>query len=100
MSVAVAGSLDPGNKIAVFGSTDFSSNRFLMFSGNKDFVLNTINWISGDENLITIRPKVAEQGKFVLTDTQLKLFFGTTVIFIPLVIIALGVTIWWKRKNM
>ncbi|NIT14288.1 MAG: hypothetical protein GTN99_08645 [Candidatus Dadabacteria bacterium] len=100
VSVAVAGSLDPGNKIAVFGSTDFSSNRFLMFSGNKDFVLNTINWISGDENLITIRPKVAEQGKFVLTDTQLKLFFGTTVIFIPLVIIALGVTIWWKRKNM
>jgi ABC-type uncharacterized transport system involved in gliding motility auxiliary subunit len=100
VSVAVVGELEKGNKIAVFGSVDFTSNRFLLFSGNKDFVLNTINWISGDENLITIRPKVAEQGKFVLTDTQLKLFFAVTVILVPLIIIIAGVAIWWKRKNM
>ncbi len=100
ISVAVVGQLEQGNKIAVFGSADFSSNRFLLFSGNKDFILNTINWISGDENLITIRPKVAEMGKFVLTNTQLKLFLAVTVIFVPLMIIFVGVVIWWKRKNM
>ncbi len=100
ISVAVVGQIEQGNKIAVFGSADFSSNRFLLFSGNKDFILNTINWISGDENLITIRPKVAEMGKFVLTDTQLKLFLAVTVIFVPLMIIFVGAVIWWKRKNM
>lgn len=100
VSVAVVGELDTGGKIAVFGSTEFSANRFLMFSGNKDFVLNSINWISGDENLITIRPKIAEQGKLVLTDTEIKLFFVVTVVIIPLLILASGIVIWWKRKNM
>lgn len=100
VSIAVVGKLYKGNNIAVFGSVDFSSNRYLLFSGNKDFILNTINWISGDENLIVIRPKIAERGKFVLTNTQLKLFFAATVLLIPLIIIIAGVTIWWKRKNM
>jgi len=39
-------------------------------------------------------------GKFVLTDTQLKLFLAVTVIFVPLMIIFAGAVIWWKRKNM
>ncbi|NIP39313.1 MAG: hypothetical protein GWO07_11905, partial [Candidatus Dadabacteria bacterium] len=100
VSVAVVGQLEQGGKIAVFGSVEFSANRFLLFSGNKDYVLNVINWISGDENLITIRPKVAEQGKIVLTDSQLKFFFAVTVILIPLIILTAGIFIWWKRKNM
>lgn len=100
VSVAVVGQLSEGGKIAVFGSAEFSSNRFLLFSGNKDYVLNVVNWISGDENLITIRPKVAEQGKIVLTSSQLKFFFAITVILIPLIILASGIYVWWKRKNM
>ena len=100
LSIAAVGSLENGNKLAVFGSVEFASNRFLDFSGNKDLILNTVNWISGDENLISIRPKVAEQGKFILTSNQLTLFFVSTVVVIPLIIISIGITVWWKRKNM
>ena len=75
LSVAAVGTLEGGGRTAVFGSVDFVSNRFLEFSGNKDLILNTVNWISGDEDLISIRPKVAEQGKFVLTSGQYQAFF-------------------------
>ena len=100
VSVAAVATLENGNNVAVFGSVDFVSNRFLEFSGNKDLILNTVNWISGDENLISIRPKVAEQGKFVLTSGQFQFFFVSTIIVVPLIIIGLGIYVWYKRKNM
>lgn len=100
LSIAAVGTLDGGGKTAVFGSVDFVSNRFLEFSGNKDLILNTINWVSGDEDLISIRPKVAEQGKFVLTSGQYRAFFISTVVIIPLILIGLGIYVWFKRKNM
>jgi len=100
LSVAAVGTLEGGGKTAVFGSVDFVSNRFLDFSGNKDLILNAVNWISGDEDLISIRPKVAEQGKFVLTSGQYQAFFVSTVVIIPLILIGLGIYVWYKRKNM
>jgi gliding motility-associatede transport system auxiliary component len=87
-------------RIAVFGSVDFVSNIFFDFSGNRDLFLNTVNWVSGDENLISIRPKSAEQGKLTITNKQTNIIFFFTVILIPAVVLFSGVAIWWKRRKM
>lgn len=88
------------SRIAVFGSVDFISNRFFDFSGNRDFFLNTINWVAGDEHLISIRPRVAEEGKLTLTVNRMRLIFSLTVIVLPAIILISGVTVWWRRRNM
>jgi len=87
-------------RIAVFGSVDFVSNVFLEFSGNRDFFLNTLNWVSGDENLISIRPKALHTGNLTITTKQVDLIFVFTVVMIPAVILFSGLVIWWKRRRL
>ncbi len=87
-------------RIAVFGSVDFVSNVFLEFSGNRDLFLNTLNWVSGDENLISIRPKALHSGNLTITTKQVDLIFLFTVVMIPAVILFSGLVIWWKRGRL
>ncbi len=100
LGVAAVGENPEHGRIAVFGSVDFVSNIFLEFSGNRDFFLNTLNWVSGDENLISIRPKVVNTGNITITSKQVNLIFLFTVVMIPAVILFSGLAIWWKRTRL
>lgn len=98
LGVAAIGESNTNSRVAVFGSADFVSNVFLEFSGNRDFFLNTLNWVSGDENLISIRPKTLNSGNLTITTKQIDFIFIFTVIVIPAVILFSGLAIWWKRR--
>lgn len=100
LGLAAVGEIGESTRIAVFGSVDFVSNRFFDFSGNSDFFLNTISWISGDESLISIRPKLAREGKLTLTGSQLRVIFSLTVIVLPAIVLLSGIAVWWRRRNM
>ena len=100
LGVAAVSVVGEKTKITVFGSVDFISNRFFDFSGNSDFFLNTISWIAGYESLISIRPKVAKEGKLTLTGNQLRVIFSLTVIVLPAIVLFSGIAVWWKRRNM
>lgn len=98
LGVAAVGENGNNGRIAVFGSADFISNVFLEFSGNRDFFLNTLNWVSGDENLISIRPKKSNAGNLTITSRQVDLIFIIIVVIIPAVILFSGLAVWWKRR--
>lgn len=100
LGVAEVSEIGEKSKVAVFGSADFVSNRFFGFSGNSDLFLNTVHWIVGDENLISIRPKVAEGGKLTITQNQLTVIFMVTVVLLPAIVLFTGVGVWLKRRNM
>ncbi|MGQ0794005.1 MAG: GldG family protein [Deltaproteobacteria bacterium] len=89
-----------GARIAAFGSVDFGSNRFFTFSGNGDFFLNAVNWVLGDEHLISIRPKSAGGATLSMTESQMKLIFTFTLVVFPALALFFGTVRWWKRKNM
>lgn len=98
LGVAAVGESVNNGRVAVFGSADFVSNVFLEFSGNRDFFLNTLNWVSGDENLITIRPKKQNTGNLAITTKQIRTIFIFTVIVIPALLLFSGIAMWWKRR--
>lgn len=98
LGVAAIGESSSNSRIAVFGSADFVSNVFLEFSGNRDLFLNTLNWVSGDENLISIRPKNLSTGNLTITTKQMDFISIFTVVVIPTVILLSGLVIWWKRR--
>jgi ABC-type uncharacterized transport system involved in gliding motility auxiliary subunit len=100
LGVAEVSEIGKKGKLAVFGSADFVSNRYFDFSGNSDLFLNTVHWIVGDENLISIRPKVAEKGKLTITQSQLNVIFMATVVFLPAIVLFSGIGVWLKRRNM
>jgi ABC-type uncharacterized transport system involved in gliding motility auxiliary subunit len=88
---------NPG-RFVVIGNSGFVTNGMLGFQANRDLALNAVNWLSSDEDLISIRPKEAEDRRLNANQHQMNVFAYTDLIFIPLIIIASGVVIFLKRR--
>jgi gliding motility-associatede transport system auxiliary component len=85
-------------RFVVVGSSGWVGNNILRFNGNRDLSLNMMNWLSSDEDLISIRPKEPENRPLTLTLEQMFRVFLASVIFLPLLVILSGVSVWWKRR--
>lgn len=100
-ALAVAETISGGKgRIVVVGSSSAISNQVLGISqiGNRDLALNMMNWLTADEDLISIRPKDPEDRRITMNRRQMALLFYGTVIFIPLLIIAAGTSVYLRRR--
>jgi ABC-type uncharacterized transport system involved in gliding motility auxiliary subunit len=88
---------NPGRFVAV-GSSGFVTNGMIGFQANRDLALNAVNWLSSDEDLISIRPKEAEDRRLNVTQRQMNGFFYADIIAIPLVLIVSGILVFAKRR--
>ena len=88
----------PETRVVVFGDSDFASNGWLGTQGNRDLFLNTLNWLAQQENLISIRPREAEDRRITLTQDAEQRIFYLTVIIVPGLILLAGVQTWWRRR--
>ena len=103
MTIAVAGSYKTGKENAqgrfvVIGSSAWMANSFINFNGNRDLALNTMNWLSSDEDLISIRPKEREDRRITMTRAQMNWVRITSQFLFPLAVVIAGVTVWWRRR--
>ena len=85
-------------RVVVVGTSMFARNNFLGRGSNLDLFLNILNWLSSDEDLISIRPKDPEDTPLDLSSSDMSRVFFLTVIGFPLVIIAVGINAWWRRR--
>jgi ABC-type uncharacterized transport system involved in gliding motility auxiliary subunit len=88
----------PESRVAVFGDSDFAANSGLGIQGNRDLFMNTVGWLSQQENLISIRPKEADDRRITLTASQQNWVSTLSLLFIPLFIFGTGVYTWWRRR--
>ena len=90
----------PGDsgRFVVVGNSGWASNEALGFSGNRNLLLNMINWLSSDEDLISIRPKEPEDRRINLTRAQFLGLQLTSQFFWPFIVIVGGVMVWLKRR--
>jgi ABC-type uncharacterized transport system involved in gliding motility auxiliary subunit len=85
-------------RMVVVGSSGFMANNILSFNGNRDLSMNMLNWLSADEDLISIRPKDPQDRRLSLTRRQMQMVFYSSVVLLPLLVIAAGISVWWKRR--
>ena len=88
----------PEARVVVFGDSDFAANATLQIQGNRDLFLNTIGWLSQQENLISIRPKEADDRRLVLTSAQQTNIMWLALLIIPAFIFSTGIYTWWRRR--
>jgi len=88
----------PESRLAVIGDSDFISNGVLGVQGNRDFFMNTVNWLAQQENLIAIRPREPEDRRLTLTADQQSRIFWLSVILIPGLVFAAGIYSWYGRR--
>lgn len=92
------GKPNASGRAVVIGTSSFLDNGTIGFQGNRDLALNTINWLSSDEDLISIRPKEPEDRRLNVNQSQMSRFLYFDIFAVPLFIIAGGVLIFLKRR--
>ncbi|MGQ9609760.1 MAG: GldG family protein [bacterium] len=85
--------------LVVFGDSDFVSNNYLE-QGNPNLFMNSLNWLTEDEELISIRPKDTEQMAMVqkLTGKELRFVTLFSIFAVPIILLIIGGRVWWKRR--
>jgi len=105
LTVAAADTINGKNgkkgegRLVVTGTSLLGANAYLGFQGNKDLVMNMINWLSAEESLISIRPKSHEHQSLNMNQRQMGRLLYLGVFGLPLVIILVGAGVWWRRRR-
>ena len=86
-------------RVVVMGDSDFAANAGLGIQGNRDLFMNTIGWLSQQENLISIRPKEADDRRITLTATQQANITWLSLLIVPAGVFGTGVYTWWRRRG-
>lgn len=87
-------------RIVVFGDADFASDAFIGAQGNANLIFNTVNWLGGEKDLITIRPKSRAGEPLVLAGGEGRFVHLFTVWIMPLFIILIGAAVYVRRRQL
>ncbi|HLI27950.1 MAG TPA: Gldg family protein [Chloroflexota bacterium] len=89
----------PKTRAVIVGDADFPSNNVArppFF--NRDLFVNAVNWLTGSEELASLRARPPEQRQMFLTGVQRNTIFFTTVLFLPALVLVAGGLVWWNRR--
>lgn len=93
-----------GQRVVVVGNGNFLSNTFIINGGNLDLGINMINWLSGDDNLISIQPMLLKDVNVTIPDNKISFIIAWTIFhsfqyFIPIGFFVVGILFWFKRRK-
>jgi ABC-type uncharacterized transport system involved in gliding motility auxiliary subunit len=101
-NLVVAGTYSgtPAGRFVVAGTSEWAENSLLGSRrlANADLFGNTVNWLSSDEDLISIRPKAQADQPLNMTTQRLGMLFWLSVVIFPLGVVGFGLATWWKRR--
>ena len=86
-------------RLVVLGDTDIADNEYLGNFFNRDFIMNCIDWLAGESNSITIRPRTLRASRFNLTVQEFDVVFVLSVLLLPELLLMIGFAVWWERRN-
>jgi ABC-type uncharacterized transport system involved in gliding motility auxiliary subunit len=94
-----ADNISSQTRLIVFGDSDWATDDYFTRHGNKDYLLNTLNWMADEEGNITIRPKMREASRLSLTGTDMMYLKFFSLDVLPMCIVALGLGIVLIRRQ-
>jgi len=88
----------PQMRVMVVGDSDFASNQAAGIQGNADLFVNMVNWLTQQEDLISIHPRDAGDRRVTMTADQQRNLLWLSLLVIPGLILGSGVYTWSKRR--
>ncbi len=87
-------------RLVVIGTPRAADNQNLTQSRtNADLFLNAVGWLVGQEELVSIRSKSVRASRAEFSPSQAGQLFYLSVLIIPELMVALGIAVWWRRRN-
>ncbi len=89
---------DGASRLAVFGNAGFANNQFIGQYYNRDLLMNTINWLVGEEGLLSVRARTMRASRVQFSAQQGTLIFYLSVLILPELLLIAGLAVWWQRR--
>ena len=90
-------------RIVVFGDVDLANNALIEQGGNKDLLINAINWLAQDINQMAARPEKQVPGvnQLFLSAEQGNWVFWVSTIALPssFLLIGIGMFLWRRQRG-
>ena len=85
-------------RVVVFGNADWAMNANIGVYSNRDLLLNSINWLVGQEGGLTIgrRSLRASESQPIMQGDYWKVL--TSSFLIPELLLLMGLFVWWRRR--
>ena len=90
----------PESAIVIVGNAAFATNGWLTYPGNTDFFLKTMAWLAQEEALVSLTPKESSFHPFIPIPSQERALFFFPVLFLPLLVLFLGLSVWKRRRSL
>ena len=87
-------------RVLITGDSDFISNSYIGNGGNLDLGVRMLNWISANDELISIPSRPATDLDFELSKTSSAIIGLGFLLVLPLLLITSGLIIWWRRRSL
>ena len=91
---------DRTQRIVVIGTAHFLANSYLGLLGNLDLGVNIVNWLVGDDDLITIQPRATLDSSLNLGRVSLFVIAAGFLVLLPLAFLGAGAATWWRRRRL
>lgn len=84
--------------VVAFGDSDFATNKLSAQPTNMNLILNAIASLSGEADLISVRPKQPKATKLILTRGS---WFGvvSASLLLPTMLMIFGSVVWFRRRS-
>ncbi len=89
----------PEQRIVVIGDGDFLSNTYLLNGGNLDLGVSIVNWISRDDDYVSIPVRTVVDANLSLSGAEQIIIAAIFMVFLPLGLIVGGIVVWWRRRK-
>lgn len=90
-------------RIVVFGDVDFANNALIEQGGNKDLLVNAINWLAEDVEQMAARPESQRTNvnQLFLSAEQGSQVFWISTVVLPssFLLIGIGVFLWRRQRG-
>ncbi len=89
------------SNIIVAGSEFMFNDRYLQYTQyqNREYFLSLLNGITHKTDGVVIEPKVISGNVYDITASQKTALKWTFICVIPVIVLAVGMVIWFRRKN-
>jgi ABC-type uncharacterized transport system involved in gliding motility auxiliary subunit len=87
-------------RFIILGDSNFANNFFIEYLGDKDLLVNSINWLAGEQELVGERPQLRQPGinQFFVSARQGRMAFVLGTIAEPALVLVIGAAIFVRRR--
>jgi hypothetical protein len=90
---------DRKGRLVVIGDGHFAENQLAAQGMNQDLFLNTVAWLAGEENQVSIRSNEAAKGTLQVNMAQGAFVWLASLLLIPGAAIGAAITLWMRRRS-